>query len=75
MARTARNRSQSTPETAPPDGPPHEPVDPITRKDPTATPDPKPIDDPRPSKPSKTAMNPLDLEIERLIKIVEMRLH
>jgi hypothetical protein len=75
MARTAQIRGQRTPETAPPDGPPREPVDPITRGDPTATPDPKPIDDPRPSKPSKTAMSPLDLEIERLIRIVETRLH
>jgi hypothetical protein len=68
-------KAQRNPETTPPDGPPREPVDPITRGDPTAVPDPKPIDDPRPSQPSKTAEAPLDLEIERLIKIVETRLH
>jgi hypothetical protein len=65
MARTAHR----DPETTPPDGPPREPVDP------TAVPDPKPIDDPRPGKPSKTAEGPLDREIERLIEIVETRLH
>lgn len=70
MALTA----QRNPETTPPDGPPREPVDPITRGDPTAIPDPKPIDDPRPSKPSKTTLGPLDLEVARLIKLVESRL-
>jgi hypothetical protein len=66
MARTAARN----PETTPPDGPPREPVDPIVRDDPTGIPDPKPIDDPRPSQPGKV-MGPLDLEIERLIRIVE----
>jgi len=68
-------KAQTGPETTPPDGPPREPVDPITRGDPTAIPDPKPIDDPRPSKPIKTTLGPVDLEIERLIRIVETRIH
>jgi hypothetical protein len=72
MARTAQAHRNA--ETTPPDGPPREPVDPITR-DPTAVPDPKPLDDPHPGKPSKTASGVLDREIERLIKIVESRLH
>ena len=70
-----QGKRRERPETTPPDGPPREPVDPIPRRDPTAVPDPKPIDDPRPSKPSKTALGPLDLEIERLIKLVETRIH
>lgn len=68
-------RAHRNPGTTPPDGPPHDPVDPIPRVDPPASPDPTPIDDPRPSKPTKTAQAPLDQEIERLIKIVEDRLH
>ena len=71
MARTAPR----SPETTPPDGPLREPVDPITRGDPTAVPDPKPLDVPHPSNPSNPTLGPLDLEIERLIKIVETRLH
>jgi hypothetical protein len=68
-------RAPKNPETTPPDRPPRKPVDPITRGDPTAVPDPKPIDDPSPAEPSGATLRPLDLEIERLIKIVETRLH
>jgi hypothetical protein len=50
-------------------------VEPIPRNDPTI-PDPTPLDDPRPSQPGKTRMSfPLDRQIERVIEIVETRLH
>jgi hypothetical protein len=49
-------------------------VEPIPREDPTI-PDPTPIDDPRPGKPGKTHMGAIDLEVERLIRLVEGRLH
>ena len=64
-------RAPTNTETTPPDGPAREPRDPIKRRDPTGVPDPQPIDDPPPSDPGKTTLGPLDLEIERLIKIVE----
>jgi hypothetical protein len=39
---------------APPDRPPHEPVEPPdTRRDPNDLPDPRPIDSPRPPTPRK----------------------
>jgi hypothetical protein len=61
-----------------PDRPPREPVDPRPRDrnfdpdpkpldDPSLLPDPKPLDNPRPSKPRKTMMLPVDMEIERLL--------
>jgi hypothetical protein len=71
---TSYAQSPRTPETTPPDGPPRDPVEPIPREDPTI-PDPTPIDDPQPGKPGKTHMGALDLEVERLIRLVESRLH
>jgi hypothetical protein len=65
-----------------PDGPPREPVDLPPRRDPSSEPDPRPLDDPsllpdpkpldspRPSKPRKTMMLPVDVEIERLLALL-----
>jgi hypothetical protein len=68
-------------ETAP-DRPPRKPVDLPPRRDPNVEPDPKPLDDPsllpdpkpldnpRPSKPRKTMMLPVDVEVERLLTLL-----
>jgi len=68
-------------QTAPPDGPPREPVDipsprdpsqpdPKPLDDPSLLPDPKPLDDPRPGKPRKTMMRlPIDTEIGWLLAL------
>ena len=66
-------------ETAP-GRPPREPVDPPSRgpnfepdpkplDDPSLLPDPKPLDNPRPTKPRKTMMVPVDVEVERLLSL------
>jgi hypothetical protein len=42
-------------EPTPPDGPPHDPVEPVPRRDsPGDVPSPTPIDDPRVPRPGKT---------------------
>ena len=56
----------------PAERPPHEPVNPATRKDPSERPEPRPIDEPRPPQPRKI-MRSVDAEIARLLRIAEAR--